>query len=187
LAFKSFDLFVFVLNLINSVVATTEPSKTGFFLEVCLVPNGTFGARHDGSGITRFSSRAYGNVWAHPRYFRWHRSVETMVTDQKPVDQMDALTKHAMEQAHEALDAYFDFLKKSVSSFPSGGTDLGEKLKDQSVQNITAMHELVKRLSQAKDFEEALRIQTAFMHSQLNVLGKQATSWEKHLQRQLPR
>ena len=99
-----------------------------------------------------------------------------MVTDQKPVDQMDALTKHAMEQAHEALDAYFDFLKKSVSSFPSGGTDLSEKLKDQSVQNITAMHELVKRLSQAKDFEEALRIQTAFMHSQLNALGKQAAS-----------
>jgi hypothetical protein len=33
-----------------------------------------------------------------------------------------------------------------------------------------------RRLSQAKDFEEALRIQTAFMHSQLNVLGKQATS-----------
>jgi Phasin protein len=44
------------------------------------------------------------------------------------------------------------------------------------VQNINAVHELVKRLSQAKDFEEALRIQTAFMHSQLNVLGKQATS-----------
>jgi hypothetical protein len=100
-----------------------------------------------------------------------------MVKDQKPADQMDGLTKQAMQQAHEALDAYFDFLKKSVSSFPSGGTDLGEKLKDQSVQNITAMHELVKRLSQAKDFEEALRIQTAFMHSQLNALGKQATSW----------
>ena len=44
------------------------------------------------------------------------------------------------------------------------------------MQNITAMHELVKRLSQAKDFEEALRIQTAFMHSQLNALGKQAAS-----------
>ena len=76
----------------------------------------------------------------------------------------------------EALDTYFDFLKKTVSSFPSGGTDLGEKLKDQGVQNITAVHELVKRLSQAKDFEEALRIQTAFMHSQLNALGKQAAS-----------
>ena len=44
------------------------------------------------------------------------------------------------------------------------------------MQNISAMHELVKRLSQAKDFEEAFRIQTAFMHSQLNALGKQAAS-----------
>ena len=97
-----------------------------------------------------------------------------MAKDQKPADQMDAFSKQAMAQAHQALDTYFDFL--TVSSFPSGGTDLGEKLKDQSVQNITAMHELVKRLSQAKDFEEALRIQTAFMHSQLNALGKQAAS-----------
>jgi hypothetical protein len=101
---------------------------------------------------------------------------ETMAKDQKASDQMDAFSKQAMAQAHEALDAYFDFLKKTVSSFPSGGTDLGEKLKDQSVQNITAMHELVKRLSRAKDFEEVLRIQTAFMHSQLNVLGTQAAS-----------
>ena len=85
-----------------------------------------------------------------------------MAKDQKPADQMEALSKQAMAQAHEALDTYFDFLKKSVSSFPSGGTDLGEKLKDQGVQNITAVHELVKRLSQAKDFEEVLRIQTAF-------------------------
>jgi hypothetical protein len=99
---------------------------------------------------------------------------ETMAKDQNASDQIDAFRKQAMAQAHEALDTYFDFLKKTVSSFPSGGTDLGQKLKDQSVQNITAMHELVKRLSQAKDFEEALRIQTAFMHSQLNVLGKQA-------------
>jgi hypothetical protein len=102
--------------------------------------------------------------------------VQTMAKDKKPADHMDALSKQAMAQAHGALDNYFDFLKKTVSSFPSGGTDLGEKLKDQSVQNITAMHELVKRLSQAKDFEEALRIQTAFMHSQLNTLGKQAAS-----------
>jgi hypothetical protein len=99
-----------------------------------------------------------------------------MSKDQKPADQMDAFSKQAMAQAHEALDTYFDFLKKSVSSFPSSGTDFGEKLKDQGVQNVTAVQELVKRLSQAKNFEEALRIHTAFMHSQLNELGKQATS-----------
>jgi hypothetical protein len=72
-----------------------------------------------------------------------------------------------MAQAHEALDTYFDFLKKTVSSCPSGGTQLVEKLKDQATENITAVHELVKKLSQAKDFEEALRIQNEFMHAQL--------------------
>ena len=100
-----------------------------------------------------------------------------MATEEKSADQMDAFSKQVMEQAHEALDNYFDFLKKSVSSLPSGGTHLGGKLKDQGVQNVTAVQELVKRLSQAKDFEEVLRIQTAFMHSQLNALGKQAASF----------
>jgi hypothetical protein len=37
------------------------------------------------------------------------------------------------------------------------------------------MHEVVKRLSKARNFEEALRIQMAFVHSQLNVWGRQAT------------
>ena len=92
-----------------------------------------------------------------------------MAKDKKSAGQLDAFSQQAMAQAHQALDTYFDFLRKTVSAFPSGGTDLGEKLKDQGVQNITAMHELVKRLSQ-------VRIQTAFMHSQLNALGKQAAS-----------
>ena len=102
--------------------------------------------------------------------------ITTMAKDQKPADQMDAFSKQPMEQAHEALDVYFDFLKRSVSSFPSGGTELGERLKDQSVQNIIAVRELVKKLSQAKNFEEAFRIQTEFMQSQLHAFGEQIKS-----------
>ena len=99
-----------------------------------------------------------------------------MAKDQKPADQVDAFSKQAMVQAHEALEIYFDFLKRSVSSFPSGGTELGEKLKDQSVQNIIAVRELVTKLSQAKNFEEAFRIQTEFMQSQLHAFGEQIKS-----------
>ena len=77
--------------------------------------------------------------------------------------------KQTLEQAHLALDAYFEFLKKSVSSFPSKGTELGEKLKDQGVENINALQEVVKRLSQAESFEEALRIQTAFILSLIHI------------------
>ena len=84
--------------------------------------------------------------------------------------------KIALEQTHQAMDTYFDFLKKSISAFPSGGTEIADKWKEESLLNITAFQELVKRLSSAGSFEEALRIQTAFMHSQLNRLGKQTTS-----------
>jgi hypothetical protein len=38
-------------------------------------------------------------------------------------------TKQALEQAHQALDTYFDFLKGCVSASPSFGTDFGEKMK----------------------------------------------------------
>jgi hypothetical protein len=65
-------------------------------------------------------------------------------------------TKQALEQAHQALDTYFDFLKNSVSVFPSFGTEFGEKMKRQGVENIAAFQELVKRLSNASSFEEAL-------------------------------
>ena len=106
-----------------------------------------------------------------------------MAKDQKPADQIGAFSEQAMAQAHEALDIYFDFLKRSVSSFPLGGTELGERLKDQSVQNIDTVHELVKRFSQAKDFEEALRIQIEFMESRLHVFGEQI----KVLPRRIPK
>src|SRR6476469_3489889 len=76
--------------------------------------------------------------------------------------------KIALEQTHQAMDTYFEFLKKSISAIPSGGTEIGDSRKVQSLLNLTAFQELAKRLSTAGSLEEALQIQTAFMHSQLN-------------------
>ena len=47
----------------------------------------------------------------------------------------------------------------------------------QRALRLTAFQELAKRLSTAGSLEEALQIQTAFMHSQLNRLGKQTASF----------
>jgi hypothetical protein len=85
-------------------------------------------------------------------------------------------TKLALEQTHQAMDTYFDFLKRSISAFPSTGTEIGDKWKEESLLNVTALQELVARLSAASSLEEALNIQTAFMHSQLNRLSKQAAN-----------
>ena len=73
-----------------------------------------------------------------------------------------------------AVDNYFNFLQKTISSYPSGGTDLGEKLKSYALQNIAAMHEFVRKLSRAGDFYDIARIQTEFMQAQMSAFGEQA-------------
>ena len=61
--------------------------------------------------------------------------------------------EQTMEQARWAVDNYFNFVQKIISSFPSGGTELGEKLKSCAEKNITVAHEFVRKLSQAKNLQ----------------------------------
>jgi hypothetical protein len=60
----------------------------------------------------------------------------------------------ALEQTHQAMDTYFEFLKNSISAFPSGGTQIGDRWKEESLSNVTAFQELVKRLSLANRQQE---------------------------------
>ena len=56
-----------------------------------------------------------------------------MANDAKPLEELSAGANQVVEQIkHQLLgtvDAYFNFLRKTISSYPSGGTDAGEKLK----------------------------------------------------------
>src|ERR1035438_1038781 len=99
-----------------------------------------------------------------------------MAKDAKPLEDLKANAERALEQTMEqtrgAVDKYFHFLQKTISSYPSGGTDLGEKLKSYAEKNIAATHEFVLKLSQAKDFQDVVRIQTEFMQTQMNAFGE---------------
>jgi hypothetical protein len=94
----------------------------------------------------------------------------------KPVEELSGIAEQTMEQARGAVDVYFDYLKQAISSTPSGGTELGEKLKSYAEKNVSTTHEFVKQLSQAKDFQEMVRIQTEFMQSLVNTFGEQTKS-----------
>jgi hypothetical protein len=68
-----------------------------------------------------------------------------MAKDAKPLEDLKANAERALEQTMEqtrgAVDNYFNFLRKTISSYPSGGTDFGETLKsyadaDSSSQRI---------------------------------------------------
>ena len=99
-----------------------------------------------------------------------------MAKDQKPVEELSGFAKQYIEQARGAMDIYFDTLKKAVSSYPTGGTEFGEKLKSYAERNVSTTHEFVKQLSHAKDFQEMVRIQAEFTQSLTSAFGEQTKS-----------
>ncbi len=97
-----------------------------------------------------------------------------MAKDPKASEEMSSMTKAAIEQVREGMNAYFDFLKQTISAYPSGGTDFGEKLKRHAEHNLAAVQEYVMKLSEAKTVQDAIQIQTEFVQTQFNAFGEQA-------------
>ena len=71
-----------------------------------------------------------------------------MPRDQKPAEEFNDMAEQTKAQALAAADQYFNFLKKTISSYPSGGTEFGDNLKGYAEKNIAAVHEFVQKLSQ---------------------------------------
>lgn len=103
-----------------------------------------------------------------------------MAKDKESFEALNKIAEQAVEQnmekARGAVGDYFGFLQKTMASYPWGGTDLFEKLKTYTEQNISATTECINKLSKAKDFQDAARIQTEFMQTQMNSFGEQAKS-----------
>ena len=89
-------------------------------------------------------------------------------------DEASEIGRQNMAHAYSAMDYYFDHLKKTIASAPTGGTEFGEKVKACAEQNISATQEFVRDLSYARDIQDMLRIQMEFMRSQLETFGEQA-------------
>ena len=99
-----------------------------------------------------------------------------MAKEKTKAEELSAIGKQTMAHAYSALDYYFDHLKKTVASAPSGGTEFGERVKVYAVKNIAATQEFVRDLSYAKDIQDMFRIQMEFMRAQLEAFGEQANS-----------
>ena len=95
---------------------------------------------------------------------------------ERAVKQAEQVIEKAMDQTRGALDNYFNFMQKAFSFYPVGGTELAEKMNSYTAQNISAARDFVHKLSQAKDFQDIIRIQTEFMQTQFSVLAEQTKS-----------
>jgi hypothetical protein len=98
-----------------------------------------------------------------------------MAQDKQPFEDLSETAGQAVEQnmekARGAMDNYFSFIQNIW-----GSNDLTEKMKTYTEKNISAYADCVGKLSQAKDFHDAIRIQTEFMQTQLSSFAEQARS-----------
>ena len=104
-----------------------------------------------------------------------------MAIDPKPLDDFNSQAKlaveHTREQIRAAVDNYFNFLQTTISSYPTGGTELAEKLKTYAQENIAAVHEFLLTLSQAKDFQQIIKIQAELTQTLMNAFCEQTKSF----------
>jgi hypothetical protein len=95
----------------------------------------------------------------------------------RAVKQAEEVVEKTINQMRGALDNYFNFMQKAFSFYPVGGTELAEKMKSYTEQNLASAQDFVHKLSQAKDFQDIIRIQTEFMQTQFSVFAGQAKSF----------
>ena len=79
-----------------------------------------------------------------------------------------------MKQARGAMENYLDFFQKSMSASPWAGTELNKKVADYAQHNIATFFGFAQQLTQAKDLQDMVRIQTEFLQTQMKSLTEQA-------------
>ena len=78
------------------------------------------------------------------------------------------------KQAQGGMENYFGWLQTSMPALPWSNTNLNRILLRNATQNVTATFAFMHKLSQAKTFQEVVKIQTEFMEAQINSFSEQA-------------
>jgi hypothetical protein len=110
-----------------------------------------------------------------------------MAKDSNPIEELNANAKRAVQQAEQTveqtlnhsrgvLNNYFNFVQQAFSSYPFGGAELGDKIRNYTERNISTAQEFMNKLSHAKDLQDMIRIQTEYMQTQFSVLTEQTKS-----------
>ena len=78
------------------------------------------------------------------------------------------------ERTQEAITNYFGWLQNAVQASPWGNTDLNKKLMSYATETFTAPLSFAQKLSQAKNLEDVVKIQTEFVRAQTDSFNEHA-------------
>jgi hypothetical protein len=97
-----------------------------------------------------------------------------LITNQEIImAQVERIVDKTVAQTRGAANDYFNFMHIAFSFYPMGGTELAEKMQTYTEQNLSAAGDFVRKLSQARDFKDVIRIQTEYMQTQFSVSAEQ--------------
>lgn len=83
------------------------------------------------------------------------------------------MAEKTIEQAEKAFGMFLDAAKKSIDSIPHPTTEMSRKALSFTEQNMKAAFDHAKKVVQATDLQEAVRIQSEFLKSQITNAGEQ--------------
>ena len=98
----------------------------------------------------------------------------TMAKDKEPLQSLTTSAERTTEQITKQAQDYFEWHQKTMSALPWRNTNLNRILLSDATQNVTATFAFVQKLSQAKNFQDVVKIQTEFMETQMNSFNEQA-------------
>src|SRR6516164_1465128 len=104
--------------------------------------------------------------------------ITAMANDKEPFEALTATAEQTAEQITKqtqgAMEKYFRWLHNTMSAFPWSSTNLNRILLSNATQNITATFALMHKLSQAREFQDVVKIQSEFMGAQMKSFNEQA-------------
>ncbi len=95
--------------------------------------------------------------------------------------EMRALAEKSVEQAKQAIEGFITAAHRTVSVLEGqaetarkGAKDVSGKAMEFAQHNMTSSFDLAQKLVRAKDVQEVLELQAAYIKSQMQVLAEQA-------------
>jgi hypothetical protein len=97
-----------------------------------------------------------------------------MAKDRNSSEDLSAMAGQTVQRAREAMENYLNFFQKNMSASSWANTELNKKVKDYAKQNVDSAFGFAQKLTQAKDLQDVVRIQTEFFQTQLKSLTEQS-------------
>lgn len=90
------------------------------------------------------------------------------------LESLTGLAKQTAEQTHEATAKYFSWLQDAMSASPWVNTELNKKLLSYATETVTSASASMQQISQAKNLEDVVKIQTQFVKTQMDSFNQRA-------------